>query len=150
MAVFILLMIELFITLVLVLPLPRFIRHFIAKKIFTYNLASRVRFVSNFIIFGLVLAVSDALSTLRHLEQKEEAGDVSYGAFQDRVGSVGPRFDKERKFRAQRNVRMLLSFGAVTHRHMLVDTKIRASDLTLALIACYVFQSSLHRQITAV
>lgn len=108
MAVFALLMLELFVTAILVLPLPRVIRRFIAKKIFNYNLAKRVRFVSNFIIFGLLMALSDAISTLRHLEQKEESATESGGAsYPDaRVGYIGVSFDKQRKFRAERNVRL--------------------------------------------
>lgn len=102
-AVFILLMVELFVTALLVLPLPRILRRFIAKKIFTYDLAKRVRFVSNFIIFGLILAVSDAISTLRHLEQKEES-TTEGGGPDARVGYIGVSFDKQRKFRAERNM----------------------------------------------
>lgn len=106
MAVFFLLMVELFVTALLVLPLPRIIRRFIAKKIFNYDLAKRVRFASNFIIFGLILAVSDAISTLRHLELKEESATEGGGsAYPDaRVGYIGVSFDKQRKFRAERNV----------------------------------------------
>lgn len=102
-AVFFLLMVELFITAILVFPLPRVIRRFIAKKIFTYNLAKRVRFISNFIILGLLLAVWDAISTVRHLEHKE-AGETGTGSEDSRVGYIGVSFDKQRKFRAERNV----------------------------------------------
>lgn len=105
MAVFLLLMVELFITLILVLPLPRVIRRFIAKKIFTYDLARRFRFASNFIILALILAVSDAISTLRHLEHKEEsASENTTGAYSERVGYIGVSLDKQRKFRAERNM----------------------------------------------
>lgn len=104
MAVFFLLMVELFITAILVLPLPRIIRRFIAKKIFTYDLAKRVRFISNFIVLGLLLAVSDAITTLRHLEHKEESGEAGAGYDDSRVGYIGVSFDKQRKFRAERNV----------------------------------------------
>jgi len=52
MGVFVLLMAELVIVSFLVLPLPRMVRKFIARKIFTYDLGRRVRFISNFIILG--------------------------------------------------------------------------------------------------
>lgn len=105
MAVFMLLMVELVIAAILVLPLPRFLRKFIARTIFAYDLGRRVRFISNFIILGLVLAVSDAVNTIRHLELKDEAADSS-GSYGDRgAGFVNASFDKQRKFRAERNVR---------------------------------------------
>lgn len=105
-AVFVLLMLELFITAVLVLPLPRIVRRFLARKIFNYNLAKRVRFVSNFIILGLVLAVWDAITTLRHLQGKEEStGEAALGAMSvGGNGYISASFDKQRKFRAERNV----------------------------------------------
>eukprot|EP00178_Gracilaria_changii_P006941 TRINITY_DN223_c0_g1_i1.p2 TRINITY_DN223_c0_g1~~TRINITY_DN223_c0_g1_i1.p2 ORF type:complete len:189 (-),score=38.32 TRINITY_DN223_c0_g1_i1:1862-2428(-) len=103
-SVFFLLMMELVITAILVLPFPRFVRKFIARKIFTYDLGKRIRFISNFIILGLILAVSDAVQTLRHLEQKE-AGETSNQATNDaRVGYIAVSFDKQRKFRAERNM----------------------------------------------
>lgn len=112
-AVFILLMIELFITGLLVLPLPRLIRRFIARKIFTYDLAKRVRFVANFIILGLILAVSDAITTLRRLEHKvevsTEAGKSNYS--DPRSGYIEVSMDKQRKFRAERNVGVGFSFS---------------------------------------
>lgn len=105
MAVFILLMVELGIVALLVLPLPNFVRRFIAKKIFTYDLAKRVRFTSNFIILGLMLAVSDAVNTLRNLEIKEESHVEGGNAYGDaRVGYIDASFDKQRKFRAERNM----------------------------------------------
>lgn len=116
MSVFVLLMVELVITLILALPLPRFIRRFIARKIFTYNLASRVRFLSNFVVFGLVLAVSDAISTLRHLEQKEGSGEGSSVPFSEKTNYIGTSIDKQRKFRAERNVRSL-SFPFLSCHH---------------------------------
>ncbi|PXF46359.1 hypothetical protein BWQ96_03858 [Gracilariopsis chorda] len=88
MAVFFLLMIELVITALLVLPLPRVLRKFIARKIFNYDLGRRIRFVSNFIILGLILAVSDAVQTLRHLEQKEGT-EASSSAYNDALYLAG-------------------------------------------------------------
>lgn len=115
MAVFILLMIELFITGLLVLPLPRLIRRFIAKKIFTYDLAKRVRFLSNFIILGLVLAVSDAITTLRRLEQKLDMSSegVKPNMGESRTGYIEISMDKQRKFRAERNVRLRAPFDLI-------------------------------------
>lgn len=119
MGVFLLLMLELFVTAILVLPLPRAIRRFLAKKIFNYNLAKNIRFISNFVILALILAVSDAVSTLRHLEHKEESSDKSGVAYADpRTGFTGISFDKQRKFRAERNVRdyiLLLSNYTFVH-----------------------------------
>lgn len=107
MAVFFLLMFELVIAAILVLPLPRFIRKFIARKIFTYDLGRRVRFISNFIVLGLILAVSDAVSTLRHLELKDGKAEESGSYGDPRTGYVNASFDKQRKFRAERNVRRI-------------------------------------------
>lgn len=109
-AVFFLLMVELVITALLVLPLPKFVRKLMARKIFTYDLAKRFRFFSNFIILALLIAVSDAINTLRHLELKEESSREGEASYPDaRTGYIGLSFDKQRKFRAERNVRKLLS-----------------------------------------
>lgn len=111
-AVFLLLSVELFLTCILVLPLPRFIRHFLAKKIFSYDLARRFKFISNFIILGLILSVADAITTLRHLTQKEEHIDPGHTGHADRAAYMGLNLDKQRKFRAERN--MYLSSFALT------------------------------------
>lgn len=103
MSVFILLMVELGVMAILVLPMPRFIRKFIARKIYAFDLGRRVRFISNFIILGLILAVSDAISTIRHLEVKDER--IEQSGSDGRTGFVSASYDKQRKFRAERNVR---------------------------------------------
>lgn len=108
-------MIELVITALLVLPLPRVLRKFIARKIFNYDLGRRIRFVSNFIILGLILAVSDAVQTLRHLEQKEGT-EASSSAYNDaRIGYMTVSIDKQRKFRAERNVSFSSTFSHADH-----------------------------------
>lgn len=103
MGTFVLLMAELVITGILVLPLPRVVRRFIAKKIAQLDLGTRFRTLSMFLILGLCVAVADAVSTLRHLELKTE--DESKQAFNDpRAGYIAVSFDKQRKFRAERNM----------------------------------------------
>lgn len=104
--VFILLIIELFITMLLVLPFPRRIRRFIARKIFNYNLARRVKFISNFIFLGLVVAISDAINTLVYLDHKEESAEqVNPSRPESQTGYFTSSLNKQRKFRAERNVR---------------------------------------------
>lgn len=105
MSVFVLLIFELLLTLLLVLPLPRAIRRFLARKIFTYDLARRTRMTANFICFALLLALSDAISTLHHLEHKEEVADPVAMAADGRTSFIGVSIEKQRKFRAERNVR---------------------------------------------
>lgn len=115
MSVFILLVCELVITLLLVLPLPRFIRRFLAKKIFTYGLAQRFRFAGNFIFFGLLFAVADAVSSLRYLEHKEDPVETTGTQFADgKANYITSSIDKQRKFRAERNVRHHFSSPSCT------------------------------------
>lgn len=103
--VFILLSFELFITLLLVLPLPRVVRRFLAKKIFTYHLAERLRYVVNFLLCALIVAVIDAINSLIHLTEKEEGSDKSSSSESDpRTGYLSSTMIKQRKFRAERNV----------------------------------------------
>lgn len=138
MAVFFLLMFELFITAILVLPVPRFIRKFIAKKIFTYNLAKRVRFASNFIILGLILAVSDAITTLRHLEQKEATSDGSTQVGMDgRAGYIGASFDKQRKFRAERNVRWQIFCARLSVLNLQSQEALPLTFVSFFFACCY-------------
>lgn len=107
MSVFILLMVELGIMALLVLPMPRFITKFLARKIYAFDLGRRVRFIANFIILGLILAVSDAISTIRRLEIKDEKFETT--GVDGRTGFVSASYDKQRKFRAERNVRYFFS-----------------------------------------
>lgn len=107
MGVFVLLMLELFITAILVLPLPRAVRKFLARKIFNYNLAKNIRFFSNFVVLALILAVSDAVSTIRQLEQKEGSSNKKGVSYPDPHTGFATDLTKQRKFRAERNVRKL-------------------------------------------
>ncbi len=103
MSVFVFLCAELFVIYLLALPLPRLLRRFIARKICTYDLGRRVRFVGNFISLGLFLAVVDSIQTQRHLDDKEDESRTS-GAYPDQRGlNMGISLDKQRKFRAERN-----------------------------------------------
>lgn len=113
MSVFLLLIVELVITALLVLPLPRAGRRFLAKKVFTRELSQKLKTVSNFIFVGLVLAVADAVASLRHLEKKEHSDkyqSTTYGDSQSTYFTTS--MDKQRKFRAERN--MYLSSFALT------------------------------------
>lgn len=106
MSVFFLLVLELVVTLLLVLPLPRTVRKFMARKIFTYHLAERLRFISRFLLLGLILAVSDAINGIRYLEKREAGGESIPGTgYQDSQSNyVHSSLDKQRKFRAERNL----------------------------------------------
>lgn len=106
MSVFLLLVIELFVTFLLVLPFPKPVRRFLAKKIFTYDLGDRIRVAANFIFLGLMLAIADAVNTLRRVEEKEENMESTHGGYpaEGPANLIAVSLDKQRKFRAERNV----------------------------------------------
>lgn len=103
-SVFILLVIELFITLLLVLPLPRIIRRFLATKIFTYGLAERVRFGARFVFIGMLFAFFDAITTMRYLIVKEEVDTGNATTEGTPVSYINTSLNKQLKFRAERNM----------------------------------------------
>lgn len=120
-SVFLLLVVEILITLLLVLPLPRTVRRFLARKIFTYDLSRRVRTVSNYILVGLIIAFADAINGLRHLEKKGESTTESVkNTYQDSQSNYfTSSVDKQRKFRIERNMYMsafALTLGFVITR----------------------------------
>lgn len=105
MSIFLLLILELFVTLLLVLPLPRTVRKFLARKIFTYHLAERLRFIARFLLLGLILAVSDAINGIRYLEKREQLGETNSSTYQGSQSDyVQSSLGKQRKFRAERNL----------------------------------------------
>lgn len=130
MSVFILLIAELIITLLLVLPLPRFFRRFLAKKIFSYGLAERIRFFARFILLGLVFAVADAISSLRHLIVKE-AFDTGASTGERPASYITTSLDKQRKFRAERNVSLFLSFFLIIIFYSCTLSNLTLSDFSM-------------------
>lgn len=60
-SVFVLLCVELIVTAVLVLPLPRLVRKSIASAIFRFELAKRVRFFIRFTILACLFAIWDCV-----------------------------------------------------------------------------------------
>lgn len=72
-SVFFLLCVELIVTAVLVLPLPRVVRKSIASAIFRFELAKRVRFFINFTILACLFAIWDCVQ-VRFLRQSGITG----------------------------------------------------------------------------
>lgn len=103
MAVFIFLCIELVITLILVLPLPRIVRRLIARGILKLNLGPRVRFVSQFILFGLAFAFVDSIQTLNRLTARESEPSIA-ASLDPRQAGMDRSMERQRKFRAERNI----------------------------------------------
>lgn len=107
MAVFIFLCIELVFVAILVLPFPRSFRNTLARAIRRLNLGPRVRFASQWIMFALVAAFVESVSTLRRLEEREGApagAHAGAAGFDARTGYVEMSIEKQRKFRAERNM----------------------------------------------
>lgn len=109
-SVFCLLCVELIVTAVLVLPLPRVVRKSIASAIFRFELAKRVRFFINFTILACLFAIWDCVQELTRLREKYEApsspdkvgmniegGDSQASYFQSSL-------DRQRRFRSERNL----------------------------------------------
>jgi Bap31/Bap29 transmembrane region len=143
-SVFVFLCIELVIVFVLVLPLPKQIRAFMAKQIRRFKFGARVRttvqceslridatillipgityvdrigsdvvvFLLLFstsvgIIFVLIAALMESISTVRRLksrDSREQSGRSSGDMFGDRTNYVEASMEKQRIFRAERNL----------------------------------------------
>lgn len=104
-SVFILLCIELIILLPLVVPLPNAVRRFLAKKILSFNLAPKIRFLVNFTTLGLIFAVWDAVQQLQHLEGKaKDGGENVMSGDLGSTGYLSKNMTKSRLFRAERNL----------------------------------------------
>lgn len=103
-AVFLFLLLELAVTVVLALPVPRKIRNFIAREIFKFNLGNRLAKPVLYIGITLSLALLESYLTHRRIvsrmEDEHNAG-ISSIPHHDAIYHT---HDKERKYRAERNM----------------------------------------------
>mmetsp|Transcript_17842 Transcript_17842/g.33075 ORF Transcript_17842/g.33075 Transcript_17842/m.33075 type:complete len:176 (-) Transcript_17842:512-1039(-) len=104
--VFAFLVCELLLTLVLVVPVPRKVRNFIARECFQLNLGERLKTPILFIGVALVLALVESYFThqriLARLSEEVEAGFVPPASHHD--GFYPGLHDKERKYKSERNM----------------------------------------------
>jgi B-cell receptor-associated protein 31 len=103
--VFLFLVLELALTLILVMPFPRRIRNFLAKKIFKFNLGERLRkpilFVGVALSFALVESYVAHQRIIARIEQEQEMGIPAQRISHDQYFHGQ---DKERKYKAERNM----------------------------------------------
>lgn len=103
MSVFFFLCFELGIVAILVLPLPRKLRNLIARKIADFRLGDRIRFAAQWIMFGLIAALVESITTLQRLEGREhQPASSGHSPYDPSILEVS--IDKQRKFRAERNL----------------------------------------------
>jgi heme/copper-type cytochrome/quinol oxidase subunit 1 len=102
--IFLFLLLELALTFILVMPVPRKIRNFLAKEIFKFNLGERMRkpilFIGVALSFALVESYVAHQRILARLEQEKDMGIPSQISH-DRYFHG---HDKERKYKAERNM----------------------------------------------
>ncbi|KAL3915074.1 MAG: hypothetical protein SGILL_005816 [Bacillariaceae sp.] len=109
MSIFLILAIELIITLILVLPVPRKTRNFIAKGIFQFHIAERLKMPIRFIGVALSLALIDSYSThqrimTRVLEEQEAGMLPSHHTAAHHDHFYPGLHDRERKYKSERNM----------------------------------------------
>lgn len=109
-SVFILLCVELVITFILVVPLPAVVRRGLVRGIRAIKFGSTVRFAAKWVFLMLAGAVVESVTTLQRLQARERdpagaaAAAAAGGLGDPRAGYVEMSFEKQRKFRAERNL----------------------------------------------
>jgi B-cell receptor-associated protein 31 len=107
MSVFLILAIELVITLILVVPVPRKIRNLIAKKIFKFDLGDRLKTPIMFIGIALGLALMESYFThqriMTRIIEEQEAG-VTAPSHHSHDYFYPGLHDRERKYKSERNL----------------------------------------------
>mmetsp|Transcript_33009 Transcript_33009/g.46867 ORF Transcript_33009/g.46867 Transcript_33009/m.46867 type:complete len:178 (+) Transcript_33009:100-633(+) len=101
--VFAFLMLELFVTFILIIPVPRKLRNWIAKKVFTFDLGQKINKVAIWITVALAFALAETIHStqnIAHREHEHAAHDPGMTYEQERLFHD---LDKQRKFRSQRN-----------------------------------------------
>lgn len=107
MSVFCLLCVELVITFILVVPVPASVRRAIVRAIRRINVGPTVKFAVKWIMLMLVGAVIESVTTLQRLTKREQEPvnqHPSSAGMDARSGYVEMSFEKQRKFRAERNL----------------------------------------------
>lgn len=107
--VFALLVVELFITFILVVPVPRRIRNFIARNfIFRFQLGGEaVSKTLLFLAFALMLALVESYFSVQRMMEKLttlDEQDAVAGALAHGVHHHGHYHDKQKLYRAERNM----------------------------------------------
>eukprot|EP00934_Nitzschia_sp_Nitz4_P006570 Nitzschia sp. Nitz4//scaffold106_size73319//51333//55917//NITZ4_005742-RA/size73319-augustus-gene-0.6-mRNA-1//1//CDS//3329532538//6560//frame0 len=100
-SIFLLLLVELIITLILVLPVPRKTRNWIARHIFQWNLGDRLSKPILYIGIFLVLALSESYITHRRIQHRMEEEMMSGHNPHEYVFHP---LDKERRYKSERNM----------------------------------------------
>ena len=108
MSIFLILAIELVITLVLVVPVPRKIRNFIAKEIFQFQLGDRLRTPIAFVGIALGLALMESYFThqriMARIFEEQEAGILPSHSAGHHDHFYPGLHDRERKYKSERNM----------------------------------------------
>ena len=111
--VFLFLLFELVLTFVLVVPVPRKIRNFIAREIFQFNVGERLKKPVLFIGLALLFALIESYVThQRIIEREEDEREAGIMVGRDHHDRMFHLHDRERKYKAERN--MYLSGFALT------------------------------------
>jgi B-cell receptor-associated protein 31 len=101
--IFVFLLLELALTFILVVPVPRKIRNFIAREIFKFNIGGRLAKPILFIAIALAFALVESYFThqriLARMGEEQEAGILNASHERYFHGQ-----DKERKYKAERNM----------------------------------------------
>jgi hypothetical protein len=101
--IFVFLLLELALTFILVVPVPRKIRNFIAREIFKFNIGGRLAKPILFIAIALAFALVESYFThqriLARLGEEIAAGILNASHERNFHGH-----DKERKYKAERNM----------------------------------------------
>ncbi|KAG7369837.1 B-cell receptor-associated protein 31-like protein [Nitzschia inconspicua] len=107
MSVFLILAVELVITLILVVPVPRKIRNLIAKKIFMFELGDRLKTPILFVGIALSLALLESYFThqriMARILEEQEAGVAAPHHHSHDYFYPGLH-DRERKYKSERNL----------------------------------------------
>ena len=101
--VFILLVVELVVTFILVIPVPRKIRNKIARYIAKFDLGGKIGQASMFLMIALFGALAESIMTVRALQEREHptGATMTTSVEQERIFHD---LDKQRIFRAERNM----------------------------------------------
>jgi hypothetical protein len=104
-AVFVLLVVELFVVAILTLPWPHRVRRFIAKKVCLLRLGPRLRVVAQWILFALIAALAESINTMARLQSREDKPAGSgHNSIDPRGSYIEVSMEKQRKFRSERNL----------------------------------------------
>jgi Bap31/Bap29 transmembrane region len=103
-SVWFLLLVELGVTLILVIPVPRKIRNFIARRVNRLDLGRRLGNLGIFLGVALTMAFIESVTSIHHLiiKEKEESGNQHHR--HDALLLEHHDLFKQRKFRSERNM----------------------------------------------